>query len=192
MKKIGLMGGTFDPPHLMHLLIAQEALESCRLDEVWFLPTCQPPHIQGKVAQSSPEDRVEMVKRAISGNDRFRISLAEVERGGKSYTVETLRELTDKFPGNQFYFILGADMVDDLPNWHGIDELCRLTSFIAFRRPGFASENPAHADVTYIDMPLIDISSSRIRERLQEGRSCRYFLTDAVIEYIKGRHLYED
>lgn len=192
MKKIGLMGGTFDPPHLMHLLIAQEALESCRLDEVWFLPTCQPPHIQEKVAQTSPEDRVEMVRRAISGNDRFRISLAEVVRGGKSYTVETLRELTTKFPEHQFCFILGADMVDDLPNWHGIDELCRLTSFIAFRRPGFASANPAHADVTYIDMPLIDISSSHIRERLQEGRSCRYFLPDAVIEYIKGRHLYED
>lgn len=192
MKKVGLMGGTFDPPHLMHLLIAQEALESCLLDEVWFLPSYHPPHIQGKVAQTSAEDRVQMVRRAISGNDRFRISLVEVERGGKSYTVETLRELTAKYPENRFYFILGADMVDDLPTWHGIEELCRLTSFIGFRRPGFPAENPAHADVTYIDMPLIDISSSLIRDRLQEGHSCRYFMPDTVIDYIKGRHLYEN
>jgi nicotinate (nicotinamide) nucleotide adenylyltransferase len=192
MKKIGLMGGTFDPPHLMHLLIAQEALESCRLDEVWFLPSYDPPHIQGKVAQTSVADRVQMVRKAISGNDRFRISLVEVERGGKSYTVETLRELTVKFPESRFYFILGADMVDDLPTWHGIEDLCRLTSFIGFRRPGFPAANPAHADVTYIDMPLIDISSSLIRDRLQEGRTCRYFMPDAVIDYIKGRHLYEN
>ncbi|WP_010630256.1 nicotinate-nucleotide adenylyltransferase [Sporolactobacillus vineae] len=192
MKKIGLMGGTFDPPHQMHLLIAQEALEACRLDEVWFLPTYDPPHIQGKVAQTSADDRVQMVRRAISGNSRFRISLVEVERGGKSYTVETVRELTRRFPDDRFYFILGADMVDDLPNWHGIEELCRMTSFIAFRRPGFPAENPAHADVAYINMPLIDISSSLIRDRLQEGRSCRYFMPDAVIDYIKGRHLYED
>jgi nicotinate-nucleotide adenylyltransferase len=192
MKKIGLMGGTFDPPHQMHLLIAQEALESCSLDEIWFLPTYDPPHIQGKVAQTSADDRAEMVRRAISGNDRFRISLVEIERGGKSYTVETVRELIKRFPDHQFYFILGADMVDDLPNWHGIEELRRMTSFIAFRRPGFPAGNPAHAKVTYIDMPLSDISSSLIRDRLREGRSCRYFMPDAVIDYIKGRHLYEN
>lgn len=192
MKKIGLLGGTFDPPHLMHLLIAQEALEACELDEVWFLPSNIPPHVQGKVARTEASDRAEMVRLSIKSNDRFHLSMVEVLRKGKSYTVDTLRELKNKYPGNKFYFILGADMVDDLPTWHGIDELRRLTSFIGFRRPGFPADNPAHADVIYIDMPLIDISSSIIRRRLMDGRSCRYFLADPVINYIKERRLYED
>ncbi|WP_100488656.1 nicotinate-nucleotide adenylyltransferase [Sporolactobacillus pectinivorans] len=192
MKKIGLLGGTFDPPHLMHLLIAQEALETCKLDEVWFLPSYIPPHIQGKIAHTGADDRQEMVSRAIMGNERFRLSTVEVRRKGKSYTVDTLRELKSQYPDNRFYFILGADMVDDLPTWHGIDELRRLTSFIGFRRPGFPAGNPARVDVIYIDMPLIDISSSILRRRLRDGRSCRYFLADAVIKYIRERQLYED
>lgn len=192
MKKIGLLGGTFDPPHLMHLLIAQEALEACGLDEVWFLPSYIPPHIQGKTAHTGADDRQEMVSRAIMGNEKFRLSTVELRRKGKSYTVDTLRELNSQYPDNRFYFILGADMVDDLPTWHGIDELRRLTSFIGFRRPGFPAGNPAHVDVIYIDMPLIDISSSILRRRLRDGRSCRYFLADAVIKYIRERQLYED
>ncbi|MCI1856593.1 MAG: nicotinate-nucleotide adenylyltransferase [Sporolactobacillus sp.] len=191
-RKIGILGGTFDPPHLMHLLIAQEALEVCGLDEVWFLPSYIPPHAAGKVAVSAPEDRVELVRRAIAGNDRFHVSMAEIKRKGKSYTVDTMRQFRRSRPNVHFYFILGADMVDDLPTWHGIAELIRLTSFIGFRRPGFAAANPAGADVAYIDLPMIDISSSMLRERLKNGRSCRYFLPDAVLEYIKRRRLYED
>lgn len=192
MKRIGLLGGTFDPPHLAHLLIAQEALEKCGLDEIWFMPSYIPPHKQGKVAHTDAENRVEMVKRAIMENNQFRLSLIEVNRKGRSYTVDTLRELTEKYPENHFFFILGADMVNDLPTWNGIDELCQLTTFIGFRRPGYPTAHPEHADVIYIDMPQVDISSSFLREQLKAGLSCRYFLPDAVKKYIEERRLYED
>lgn len=192
MRKIGLLGGTFDPPHLAHLLIAEEALETCGLDEVWFLPSYIPPHIQGKVAHTGAEDRLAMVEKAIHGNSCFKLSTVEVDRKGRSFTVDTLRQLRTNYPDDRFYFILGADMADDLPNWHGIDELRRLTDFIGFKRPGYSARNPAHVTITYVDMPLIDISSSMIRKRLKEGRSCRYFLPDDIIKYIKERRLYED
>ncbi|MFT8318311.1 MAG: nicotinate-nucleotide adenylyltransferase [Sporolactobacillus sp.] len=192
MNKIGLMGGTFDPPHLAHLIIAQEALESCGLDEVWFLPSFIPPHVQGKRAHTSAEDRVEMVRRAIATNDRFKLELAEIRRKGASYTIDTLRELHEKCPSCRFSFILGADMLNDLPTWHGVAELCRLTSFIAFSRPGYSAHPPKYADVCSIELPAIDISSSNLRERLSEGRSCKYFLQDSVTDYIKERRLYEN
>ncbi|EST13390.1 nicotinate-nucleotide adenylyltransferase [Sporolactobacillus laevolacticus] len=191
-KRIGIFGGTFDPPHLMHLLIAEEALEACELDQVWFLPSYQPPHVQGKKAHTSAEQRAKMVQLAIESNDRFAVNFAEIERKGKSYTVDTFRELKEMYPDDHFYFILGADMVDDLPTWHQIEELCKLTSFIAFKRPGYPESHPDIADVRYIDMPKVDLSSSFLRERLKLGRSCRYFLSDAVINYIKERRLYED
>ncbi len=192
MRRIGLLGGTFDPPHLAHLLIAQEALERCELDQVWFMPSYIPPHKQGKIAHTDAGFRVEMVKRAIQDNNRFRLSLVEVNRGGRSYTVDTLKELTGTYPDDRFFFILGADMVNDLPTWNGIDELCRLTTFIGFRRPGYRAGHPANADIIYIDMPQVDISSSFLRERLKAGLSCRYFLPDAVKTYIEERGLYED
>lgn len=191
-KRIGVFGGTFDPPHLMHLLIAEEALEACELDQVWFLPSYQPPHVQGKTARASAEQRADMVLLAIRDNERFAVCRAEIERKGKSYTVDTFRELTEKYPNYHFHFILGADMVDDLPTWHQVTELSKLTSFIAFKRPGYPETHPTFADVRYIDMPKVDLSSSFLRRRLRQGRSCRYFLNDAVINYIKERGLYED
>ncbi|MET1247552.1 nicotinate-nucleotide adenylyltransferase [Sporolactobacillus sp. STCC-11] len=191
-KRIGIFGGTFDPPHLMHLLIAEEALEACELDQVWFLPSYQPPHVQGKTARASAEQRADMVYLAIKENERFAVCRAEIERKGKSYTVDTFRELTEKYPNYHFHFILGADMVDDLPTWHQVAELSKLTSFIAFKRPGYPETHPDFADVRYIDMPKVDLSSSFLRRRLRQGRSCRYFLNDAVINYIKERGLYED
>ncbi|CAM3105362.1 nicotinate-nucleotide adenylyltransferase [Sporolactobacillus spathodeae] len=190
MKKIGLMGGTFDPPHLAHLIIAEEALETCGLDAVWFIPSYQPPHVQGKFAHSSAADRVEMVRRAIRCNDRFKLEQTEIERKGPSYTVDTLRALRRTYPECSFYFIIGADMINDLPTWHGVAELCKLTSFIGFSRPGYVARPPAFADVSYIEMPTLDISSSALRKRLSEGRTCKYFLTDTVLDYIKERQLY--
>ncbi|KLI03239.1 nicotinate-nucleotide adenylyltransferase [Sporolactobacillus inulinus] len=189
-KRIGVYGGTFDPPHLMHLLIAEEALEACGLDEVWFLPTYQPPHVQEKHARASAEERADMVGLAIEENDRFKLCRLELERKGKSYTVDTICLLNERYPDDSFYFILGADMVDDLPTWHKVGKLSELTSFIAFNRPGYPESHPDFADVQYIEMPLVDLSSSFLRERLKMGRSCRYFLCDAVINYIKERGLY--
>ncbi|WP_028976749.1 nicotinate-nucleotide adenylyltransferase [Sporolactobacillus terrae] len=189
-KRIGVYGGTFDPPHLMHLLIAEEALEACELDEVWFLPTYQPPHVQEKHARASAEERSDMVELAIEGNDRFKLCRLELERKGKSYTVDTIALLRERYPDDCFYFILGADMVDDLPTWHKVGKLSEMTAFIAFNRPGYPESHPDFADVQYIEMPLVDLSSSFLRERLKMGRSCRYFLCDTVINYIKERGLY--
>lgn len=192
MKKIGLLGGTFDPPHIGHLMIAQEALESCHLDEVWFLPSYIPPHKHRKVASTDVRHRVEMVRRAIADNEYFKLSFVEVERKGRSYTADTLKELKTQYPDDQFFFILGADMVSDLPTWHKIDELIRLTSFIGFKRPGYTMSPPADTDMIEIDMPQVDISSSFIRKRLKANRSCRYFLCRSVKKYIEEQKLYED
>ncbi|MFT8362067.1 MAG: nicotinate-nucleotide adenylyltransferase [Sporolactobacillus sp.] len=190
MRKIGLIGGTFDPPHLAHLIIAEEALEACTLDEVWFIPSFQPPHVHGKRARAQAMDRVEMVRRSIGRNKRFKLELTEILREGPSYTVDTLRDLRKKHPNDQFYFIMGADMINDLPTWHGVRELCQLTSFIGFSRPGYVALPPDYAAVTFIEMPVLDISSSALRKRFSEGRSCRYFVTDSVANYIKERGLY--
>ncbi|MTT32486.1 nicotinate-nucleotide adenylyltransferase [Terrilactibacillus sp. BCM23-1] len=190
MKRIGLLGGTFDPPHLGHLLIAQEALERCELDQIWFLPSYIPPHKNRKVTDS--HHRIEMVRKAIHTNPSFQISLIEIERRGKSYTVDTLRQLKHAYPEYEFFFIIGADMIRDLPNWHKIDELCQLTSFIGFRRPGYIAKHPLQAQVHMIDMPQIEISSSDIRNRLKHYRSCMYLLNEEVKDYIKENHLYED
>ncbi|MFT8870976.1 MAG: nicotinate-nucleotide adenylyltransferase [Sporolactobacillus sp.] len=190
MRTIGLFGGTFDPPHVAHLIIAQEALEACRLDEVWFVPSNVPPHVQGKYACASAQDRAEMVRLSIQNNDRFKLETSELCRSGPSYTVETLRQLHRKYPDCIFYFILGADMVSDLKTWHGIGELCRLTRFIGFSRPGYLPDPPKSADLTMIDIPTLAISSSALRGRIESGRSCRYFLTDSVASYIKERQLY--
>lgn len=190
MKKIGLLGGTFDPPHLGHLLIAEESLEACQLDEVWFMPSYLPPHKERKVTPFS--DRIEMVRRAIEDNPEFKLSMIEIERKGRSYTFDTLKELTHRYPLNKFFFIIGADMVNDLPNWYKIDDLVTLTSFIGLKRPGYEFTQPVQTKIISVDMPQFDVSSSFIRKRIKSHHSCRYFLCENVKDYIKERHLYED
>ncbi|MFC7393279.1 nicotinate-nucleotide adenylyltransferase [Scopulibacillus cellulosilyticus] len=190
MKKIGLIGGTFDPPHLGHLAIAEEAADACRLDEVWFLPSYIPPHKDRLVTDS--DHRIAMVDRAIEDNPLFKLSLIEIKRKGRSYTYDTLYELKRRYPDDQFYFIIGADMVDDLPNWYKIDQLAKLTSFIGFKRPGYTFKKPEGVTIIPVEMPQIDISSSMIRKRINQHRSYRYFLCENVKKYIEEKGLYED
>ncbi|MEW4370691.1 nicotinate-nucleotide adenylyltransferase [Paenibacillus kandeliae] len=192
--KVGIMGGTFDPVHIGHMLAAEAALDGCGLDEVWFMPSHIPPHKHA--AGATGEQRLEMVQRAIGSNPSFHTLDIELERGGVSYTIETIRELQQRYTEHEFYFIIGADMVNYLTEWHGIEELAQRLTFIGVGRPGSVINKdnmPAYLQprVILVNMPQVDISSTDIRERLVEGKTVRYMVHDHVYDYIKGSGVYE-
>ncbi|MWV45340.1 nicotinate-nucleotide adenylyltransferase [Paenibacillus sp. HJL G12] len=191
--KVGIMGGTFDPIHIGHLLAAEAARDSFGLDQVWFMPSHIPPHKEQ--AGASGEDRLGMVAEAISDHPCFRTLDIEIRRGGVSYTIDTVKDIRSSFEGIDFHFIIGADMVNYLPKWEGIEELVGIMSFIGVGRPG--SELDLEVLPSYLkgkvllaDMPQVDISSTEIRERLTTGHSIRYMVTDSVYDYIRRRGLY--
>lgn len=184
-KKIGILGGTFDPPHLGHLLIANEVLTQLELDEVKFMPNKMPPH---KEDLSDENDRLQMVQLAIADHPLFSIEDIELHREGLSYTYDTMLILTKRYPDNDYYFIIGADMVEYLPQWYKIDELVKLVRFVGTARPNF--EVDTNYPVELVDVPQVDISSSMIRERVKAGRSIKYLLPDPVIQYIEENQLY--
>lgn len=186
-KKIGILGGTFDPPHIGHLIIANEILYELSLDEIWFMPNDNPPHKEKTVGVSN-EDRVRMLQLCLNNHPRFRIETIELNRSGKSYTYDTMKILTAQYPENEFYFIIGADMIEYLPNWYNIDELFQLVTFVGVERPTFKSGS--NYPLLRIDIPEINISSTDIRERLQNRRPVKYLLNDDVISYIKENNLY--
>jgi len=187
MKKIGILGGTFNPPHHGHLLIAYEVLNKAGLDEIWFMPNQEPPH-KAKSLVVTNQDRLNMLSLATKGHPNFNIQTIELERQGRSYTYDTMQLLTKSYSEHQFYFIIGADMIEYLPKWYKIDELLELVTFIGVRRPSYSHETTY--PVQYVDVPSMDVSSSMIRERLKEGKTVRYLLPDQVIEYIKEKQLY--
>lgn len=185
-KKIGLFGGTFDPPHLGHVIIADDVRYELQLDEVWFLPTNDPPHKQK--AQSSKEHRATMLQLAIRNHDYFRMNTIEFEREGKSYTIDTVLTLKEQFPHVSFYFIIGADMVEYLPNWKDIDELIKLITFVGVGRQGYTIETSY--PIKTVSVPIIEISSSDIKKRIEGGRPVQYLLDEKVLQYIKEYQLY--
>ncbi|MDP4083438.1 MAG: nicotinate-nucleotide adenylyltransferase [Bacillota bacterium] len=187
MKKVGILGGTFDPPHHGHLLIANEVLSTLLLDEIWFMPNGDPPH-KKKSELVKNKDRLRMLELALEGNGQFKIEPIEFERQGPSFTIDTMRMLKSIYQDYQFYFIIGADMVEYLPKWHGIDELIEVVKFVGVKRPSYSHQT--NYPVQYIDVPAMEVSSSLIRKRLKEGKSVRYLMPDSVIEYIRGGGLY--
>lgn len=188
MRKIGILGGTFDPPHHGHLLIANEALHGLELDEMWFLPNQEPPH-KKKSNFVSNENRIKMLELAVQNVPSFRIEKLELERPGPSYTYDTMKHLTEQHPDVHFYFIIGADMVEYLPKWHKIDELMTMVSFVGVNRPSY-SDDTAYP-IVHLDIPDFEVSSSLIRKRILEGKTVRYLLPDPVIDYLKENKLYE-
>lgn len=193
MSRVGIMGGAFDPVHLGHLLAAEAAREQYGLEEVWFMPSHIPPHKHQ--AGVSGKQRLEMVEAATRANPAFKPLDIELRRGGVSYTVDTIRELRREHPDLDLYFIIGADMVNYLPKWEGIEELTGMLRFIGLQRPGSFLELDALPDhiqqaVHLADMPLVDISSSLVRKRLASGKSVRYMVPDEVHEYIVRSGLY--
>ncbi|MDR7237269.1 nicotinate-nucleotide adenylyltransferase [Neobacillus drentensis] len=187
MLKVGILGGTFDPPHNGHLLIANEVLSTLQLDEIWFLPNQEPPH-KKKSESISNEDRLQMLELAIGGNDAFRVETMELHRQGPSYTVDTMKMMNNQYPDHQFFFIIGADMIEYLPKWHKIDELIKLVQFVGVERPSYSSQTDY--PVLYVDVPALDVSSSMIRDRVKNGKTVRYLLPDSVIQFIEEKHLY--
>ncbi|WP_181350593.1 nicotinate-nucleotide adenylyltransferase [Thalassobacillus sp. CUG 92003] len=186
MKRIGILGGTFDPPHMGHLIIAEEVRCAIDLDEIWFIPSHTPPHKQASTVSGA--DRLEMTKRAVEGNPHFRVSDIELRREGTSYTFDTIKALKQNETDAMFYFIIGGDMVEDLPNWYGIHELLELVQFVGVKRLGheLSSELP----VKKVNIPFVDISSTDIRKRAISGQTFRYFVPDSVAHYIKEHGVY--
>jgi nicotinate-nucleotide adenylyltransferase len=187
MKKVGILGGTFDPPHHGHLLIANEVLSSLQLDEIWFMPNQEPPH-KKKSESIKNEDRLHMLELAVSDNKQFRVEPIELERRGPSFTIETMRILKSKYEEYQFFFIIGADMIEYLPKWHKIDELIKIVQFVGVERPAYSHKT--NYPILYVDVPAMEISSSLIRERLKAGKTVRYLLPKSVIDFIEECRLY--
>lgn len=188
MKKVGILGGTFDPPHFGHLLIAEEVRIALELDEVWFIPTFEPPHKHD--ASSSAEDRITMLEKAIAHHSAFKLNLIEMERQGKSYTYDTMKELRSRHPKYQFYFIIGADMVEYLPKWYKVEDLLDLVSFVGVKRHGYRLDSPY--PVINVDIPMFDVSSTLIRNRIMNDQTVHFLLPEPVYSYIKEKKLYEN
>lgn len=186
-KKVGILGGTFDPPHLGHMIIANEVLHSLALDEIHFMPNQEPPHKE-RVSGTTAENRVRMLELAIAGNRQFFIEKIELEREGRSYTVDTMEILQEKNPNYDYYFIIGADMVEYLPKWQRIDKLMNMLQFIGVNRPNY--ELKSDYPIIQVQVPQIDISSTAIRKRMSTGVSTKYLVPETVNAYIKEQHLY--
>ncbi|WP_373277916.1 nicotinate-nucleotide adenylyltransferase [Amphibacillus sediminis] len=184
--KIGLLGGTFDPPHIGHFVIAEEVYQQMELDEIWFIPSAEPPHKDR--ARVSAADRVAMLSAVIREQPHFKLNTLELDRKGKSYTIDTIKSLQQDFPEVTFYFIIGADMVEYLPKWHQIDQLLDLVKFVGVKRPEYQLETPY--PIILLDIPGLDISSTMIRERLAQKRSVQYLVPKPVINVIRERGLY--
>lgn len=203
--RYGILGGTFDPPHIGHLILAQEAHARLRLDRVWFVPTGAPPHKPGR-AITPAADRLAMVERAIAGDARFAISTVELERPGPSYSVDTLRALRAEWgPSVELFFVLGWDMVLYLPFWHDVSGvLAAVDGLVAVHRPGFeaAEAGPEAVErleaqiaglrekLTLLDAPQVSASSTDIRQRVALSLPIRYLIPDTVCQYIAEHRLY--
>lgn len=192
--KVGIMGGTFDPIHIGHMLAAEAARDGYALDQIWFMPSHIPPHKHA--AGATGEQRLAMTREAVACNSAFEVLDLEIRRGGVSYTIDTIRALQEFHPDKDFYFIIGADMVNYLAAWEQIEELASRITFIGLRRPGFELALDSlppflHNKVLLADMPVVDISSTDIRERLATGHSVRYMIPESVYEYIRKGRMYE-
>jgi nicotinate-nucleotide adenylyltransferase len=188
LKSIGILGGTFNPPHLGHLMMANEVLHALKLDEIWFMPSYIPPHKTIK-EPIEPYHRLQMLKLAIEEHDQFTLQPIEFQRKEPSYTYDTMRILTEKYPAYQFHFIIGADMVEYLPKWYEIDELVNLVTFVGVKRPGYTITSPY--PIKEVEVPQFDVSSSFIRERVVKKETIRYFIPAVVKQYIEENQLYE-
>lgn len=188
-RKIGVLGGTFNPPHLGHLIIADQVRDQLGLEKIIFLPSANPPHAKGKTTIDA-KHRVRMVEKAIELESQFELDFTEINRGGKSFTFDTIKSLTEQNPDIEYYFIIGADMVEDLPSWYKIDELVNLVQIVAVNRPQYSVETAF--PLIFIDVPNIEISSSTIRQKISDQCSVKFLLPDKVLEYIEAEGLYHD
>jgi nicotinate-nucleotide adenylyltransferase len=201
--RLGLYGGSFDPVHYGHLLLADCCREALRLDEVWLVPAAVPPHKQSRELATARQ-RVEMLELALAGHEQIKVSRLEIDRGGVSYTVETLRALKESQPEATVLLLMGADSLHDLPTWREPARICDLAIPAVVRRGGspepdfsvlaplVSPERLAEIRAAQVEMPLIELSSTDLRERAGEGRSLRFRTPRAVEKYIETHGLYRD
>jgi nicotinate-nucleotide adenylyltransferase len=193
-KRVGIMGGTFDPIHHGHLVAASEVTTRFALDEVVFVPTGQPWQ-KGDVPVSPAEDRYLMTVIATASNPLFTVSRVDIDRDGPTYTIDTLRDLKTAMPDVELYFITGADALADIFTWRDVEELFGLANFVGCTRPGYTMDpstlTAIPADrVTMVEIPALAISSTECRERKRRGEPVWYLVPDGVVQYIAKHHLY--
>lgn len=199
-RKIAIMGGTFDPIHYGHLVTAEAVMHEYQIDQVLFIPSGQPPHkTEGQVTPA--DHRYLMTLLATETNPRFFSSRIEIDRKGYTYTIDTIRELKEMYPGSEIYFITGADAFSNILSWKNPELLLSSCHFVAATRPGYSRAKAApqiealmdrHADTLhYLEVPALSISSSEIRARVREGRPIKYLLPETVENYIYKHGLYQ-
>lgn len=188
-KRIGILGGTFNPIHIGHLSIAQTVQEKFGLEKVLFVPAFRPPH-RNIVKLASPEERFQIVRLGINSNAFFDVSDFEIKREGKSYSIDTVKYFREVYPkGTKLFFIIGADNFVELSKWKCIDEILEIVSFIVVNRPGYEIKD-SEIKHYIVNMPGMDITSSHIRRRIAQGKSVKYLVPESVFRYIKRKKLY--
>lgn len=191
MRYIGILGGTFDPPHIGHLIMAEEARIYRGFDEIWWMPNNLPPHKQPSGA-ATQEERLAMVELVTDLSPHYKLCDVELKRDGKSFTVETVEEMILSFPDYSFEFIMGGDSLTGFHSWHEAKKLSTMLPFTVFARPGYTiPETLLPEALTILDDISLDLSSTDIRERLKQGRNNRFLLSDSVYSYIRKKGLYE-
>ncbi len=198
MTRIGILGGTFNPPHIGHLVCAESAREQLGLDRVLLMPVFLPPHKEAH-DDPGPQARLELCELAVAGEDRLEVSRLEVQRGGPSYTVDTLRAIHEETPDDELVFIVGGDMAQSLPTWRDPEGVLGLATLAVAERDGVGRQDVrerlaglagAQERVVFFDMPRLDLSSSLLRDRVAEGRSIRHLVPEAVAQRIAQRGWY--
>ncbi len=194
--RLGLFGGTFDPIHLGHLILAEQCREACRLDRVWFVVSGAPPHKRGD--RTPVAHRIEMARIAIAGHQAFEVSEIEAMRPGPHYSVDTLDAVHRQRPGDDLFFLIGADSLVDLPTWRDPAGIARLATIVVVNRPGMVEVDPSilpgfgpgTKDLLFVTIPSIGIASKVLRQRLAERRTIRYMVPRGVETYIEAQGLY--
>ena len=190
---IGIFGGTFDPPHVGHLIVAESVQERLALEMILFMPAYLPPHKEDG-AFASPGHRLRMLELAVAENPHFRSSDVEIRRRGKSYTIDTLRMLRDRYPADELFLIIGLDNLRIFPTWKEPGEVLKTSSVVVIDRPGVERsgiDNEFVKQVRFVQVPTIEISATDLRRRIREGKTIRYLVPESVRSYIEDNKLYQ-
>jgi nicotinate-nucleotide adenylyltransferase len=196
--RLGIFGGTFDPIHLGHLVLADQCRESCALERVWFVVAGEPPHKRGEL--TAVAHRLEMARIAVAGHRSFAVSDIEATRPGPHYSVETLERISRERPDDEMFFLIGADSLSDLPGWREPARIARLATIVVVNRPGIEEADPlalpsfgaGTRPMVSVTIPPIGIASTDLRRRVREGRSIRYMVPRGVEAYIEAQGLYRE
>ena len=201
MKKVGIMGGTFDPIHIGHLILGENAYQQLGLSRVVFMPSGNPPHKKDREGRASDEQRMDMVKLAIASNTHFKFSSMEMNEDGYSYTYLTLEKLNEKHPDTRYYFIIGADSLFDFKGWRNPQRICDACTLVVATRNHTSDEEldkaimdvreTFGADIVKLNTENIDVSSHQLRDWIAAGKTIKYYAPDEVINYIKSYHVYD-